>query len=246
MRTIKRITILAAALGFCGTLAFGQYNTLGSTTLTTAVTDSQTVWTVGSTSGWVAPTFGQNGTVLYLDFEKAEVQEVLSATSVRVKRINRALAHNATKTIYYGAANLFYSTDPAGACTLATTNVSPWINTQTGTVWTCSSSQWTATNWPPSLVAQTCGAGGATCAATSIAATLKIVQGYGTLSSNTLAITGMSPAFTSASTYTCVAQSPSSTTATVGVATAGYVSGSAVTFTGSGASDTFRYLCIGY
>ena len=246
MKSIKQITILTALLALSGTLAFGQYNTLSTTTLTNAVTDSQTIWVVGSTSSFVVPTQGQNGTVLYLDFEKAYVQEILSSTSVRVKRIDRPLAHNASKTIYYGPGNLFYSTDPAGACTLATTNVSPWINTQTGTVWTCSSSQWTATNWPPSLVAQTCGAGGATCAATSIASSLKIVQGYGTLSSNTLAITGMSPAFTSTTSYTCVAQSPSSPTATVGVATAGYVSGSAVTFTGSGASDTFRYLCIGY
>jgi hypothetical protein len=97
--------------------------------------------------------------------------------------------------------------------------------------------------------AQACGST-ATCGATSIGATLKIVQGSGTLvtgSPSTFAVTAMSPAFTSASTYTCVAQDTATIATNIGVLTAGYVSGSAVTFTGPNSNtDTFRYTCTGY
>jgi len=98
-------------------------------------------------------------------------------------------------------------------------------------------------------VAQTCGSTAA-CGATNISSTLKVVQGIGLLVSNTpstFQVTGMSPAFTSASSYTCTAQDVTTIATNIGVLTAGYVSGSAVTFTGPNTNtDTFRYTCIGY
>lgn len=79
---------------------------------------------------------------------------------------------------------------------------------------------------------------------------LKIVIGRGTLATGTPstdAITTISPAFTSATTYQCVAQDTTTIANNIGVLTAGYVSGSAVTFTGpSTNTDTFRFTCIGY
>ena len=97
--------------------------------------------------------------------------------------------------------------------------------------------------------AQYCGAT-ATCGATSMSSTLKIVQGSGTLntgSPSTFAVTAISPAFTSASTYTCVAQDTATIATNIGVLVAGYVSGSAVTFTGPNTNtDTFKYTCTGY
>lgn len=90
----------------------------------------------------------------------------------------------------------------------------------------------------------------ATCAATVESTAIKIVTGSVALSSgtpSTAAVTGMSPAFTSTTSYTCVAQDATTVATNVGVLTAGYVSGSAVTFTGPNTNtDTIRYTCIGF
>jgi hypothetical protein len=97
--------------------------------------------------------------------------------------------------------------------------------------------------------AQACGTT-TTCSATNESTALKIVVGnvaLATGSPSTAAVTGMSPAFTSASTYSCVAQDATTVATAVGVLTAGYVSGSAVTFTGPNTNtDTIRYTCTGY
>jgi hypothetical protein len=79
---------------------------------------------------------------------------------------------------------------------------------------------------------------------------LKVVQGSGNLASgspSTFAVTGISPAFTSASTFTCTAQDTTTIANNIGVLAAGYVSGSAVTFTGPNTNtDGFKYSCVGY
>lgn len=84
----------------------------------------------------------------------------------------------------------------------------------------------------------------------TIAPVLHEYIGRGTLSSgtpSTYAVTTMSPAFTSASTYVCMAQDATTIANNIGVLTAGYVSGSAVTFTGPNTNtDTFRFWCRGY
>lgn len=90
-----------------------------------------------------------------------------------------------------------------------------------------------------------------TAACPSTAATaLHVVIGRGTLatgSPSTDAITTISPAFTSATTYSCVAQDSTTIANNIGVLSAGYVSGSAVTFTGPNTNtDGFRFTCIGY
>lgn len=89
-----------------------------------------------------------------------------------------------------------------------------------------------------------------TAACPSTARALHMVQGIGTLSSgtpSTYAVTTISPAFTGAITYLCQAQDATTVANNIGVLTAGYVSGSAVTFTGPNTNtDTFRFSCIGY
>ena len=94
---------------------------------------------------------------------------------------------------------------------------------------------------------QACGSTAA-CKATVVA--LRTVQGSGTLvtgSPSTFAVTGISPAFTSASTFTCTAQDTSTVANNIGVLAAGYVSASAVTFTGPNTNtDGFKYQCSGY
>ena len=113
-----------------------------------------------------------------------------------------------------------------------------------------SGSGWTNTSRSGNTAAsgQYCGSTG-TCSHSAIG-TVLVVQGYGTLntgSPSTLAVTGMSPAFTNTTSYTCTAQDTTTIAVNIGVLTAGYVSGSAVTFTGPNSNtDTFRYTCIGY
>ncbi len=71
---------------------------------------------------------------------------------------------------------------------------------------------------------------------------------YGTVALNgaspsVSAVTGISPAFTSSSTFVCTAISGTTATTTVKVT---YVSGSAVTFTGAnGLTDALSYICVG-
>lgn len=91
----------------------------------------------------------------------------------------------------------------------------------------------------------------ATAACPSTAQTaLRIVMGRGTLSSgtpSTYAVTTISPAFTSTTSFQCVAQDTTTIANNIGVLTAGYVSTSAVTFTGPNTNtDTFRFVCAGY
>jgi len=103
--------------------------------------------------------------------------------------------------------------------------------------------------WSPFMIGQSCGTT-ATCAHTAPTAPLKFVQGTGTLvtgSPSTFALTGMSPAFTSATSYYCNANDVTAIVNNIGVLTAGYISGSAVTFTGPNANtDVFRYTCVGF
>ncbi len=88
----------------------------------------------------------------------------------------------------------------------------------------------------------------AACPSTSRA--LRAVIGIGLLatgSPSTYAVTTISPAFTGTTTYQCFAQDVTTIANNIGVLAAGYVSGSAVTFTGPNTNtDTFRFECIGY
>lgn len=97
--------------------------------------------------------------------------------------------------------------------------------------------------------AQDCGTAAGACSATNTSTTLKVVRGTAAATSaspSTVAITGMSPAFTSATSYSCIAEDATTATNVFVVLTAGYVSGSAVTFTGPNTlTDTIRYICIG-
>ncbi len=90
----------------------------------------------------------------------------------------------------------------------------------------------------------------ATAACPNTARALRMVEGTGTLvsaSPSTYAVTAISPAFTSTSTFRCFAQDETTIANNIGVLTAGYVSTSAVTFTGPNTNtDVFRWYCIGY
>ena len=86
-----------------------------------------------------------------------------------------------------------------------------------------------------------------TCAATNISATLKIVKGSAPLVSgtpSTVTISGISPAFTSSSSYVCTVTD--ATTATNNLLKVANVSGSSFTITGPNTlTDVINYVCAG-
>jgi hypothetical protein len=94
-----------------------------------------------------------------------------------------------------------------------------------------------------------CGTSAGACSVTSTSATVKIVSGTAAATSaspSTVAITGM-PAFTSTATYKCFASNATTPANVFSVLTAGYVSTTAVTFTGPNTlTDTIRWTCVGY
>jgi hypothetical protein len=87
--------------------------------------------------------------------------------------------------------------------------------------------------------AQDCGTT-TTCSATNISATVKIVKGSVALSTGTATITGISPAFTSSSSFVCTGTDGTSAAA-VKIVNA---SSSSITITGTG-TDTVNYICSG-
>jgi hypothetical protein len=95
-------------------------------------------------------------------------------------------------------------------------------------------------------VAYFCGAtsGSTTCANTDTGGTARVFGGIATLASNSAVISGISPAFTSTSTYTCVANDLTTRANPVQVAN---TSSSSITITNTtGASDVINYVCVGY
>lgn len=91
-----------------------------------------------------------------------------------------------------------------------------------------------------------CGAssGNATCANTATGGTARVISGLATLASNSAVISGISPAFTSTTTFACASNDQT----TVGNPTKVVnTSSSSITITNTtGASDVVAYVCVGY
>lgn len=146
MTNIIRIALLGAAFAAFG---FGQLNTILKTTVTTAITDSQTTFAVGSTTGMQVATGQAGGTKLYVvDIgqtmgEPMDVLTVVNSTTVTVGRTRgRAVNHTAGAMVLIATvSNWFQNKDPQGKIkgTCAQEYVTPWVNTETGRIWACSS-----------------------------------------------------------------------------------------------------------
>lgn len=97
--------------------------------------------------------------------------------------------------------------------------------------------------------ATNCGVAAGACTTTVVSPTLKIVMGTATSTSatpSTVAITGM-PAFTATTSYQCYAANATTVANVFAPLTAGYVSTTAVTFTGPNSlTDIIRWTCVGY
>lgn len=193
MKTIKNITILGL---LAISAAFAQQNTIVQTSLSAAITSNQTSFAIASATGVNAPSFtaGLAGSVLYVvewGQAKGEAMTVtsLSSTTVGVRR-----GSNGTKAIAHASGAMvlvatlptwFYTTDPQGSCTTASTFVTPYVNITNGTQWLCSTITLT---WVPGFGNQASSAA----ATTAVASAAGLVTPSGPLFhiTGTAAITG--------------------------------------------------------
>jgi len=137
MTYLKRFFGILAFAWLLAAVAFAQYNTVTSTTLSSAVAATDSIINVASATGITA----DPQTTLYIDREVMPVVSV-SGTAITVRRTARATAHISGAVVWVGRPNWFRSTDPSGACTVTTEHVHPWVNTATGSVWYCSGGRW--------------------------------------------------------------------------------------------------------
>jgi hypothetical protein len=157
MTTIKNITILGLLAAFS---AFAQLNTLTQTTTSAAIGASDQIIYLSSITNIVAynPSTATQGTRLYIVDPGEVIGEVMDVQSI-VSTANKALgvrrggpqqgysgstgqgtglAHASGAMVLYGPPGQFYGTNPTGACTAATTYVTPWVNITNGDQWLCS------------------------------------------------------------------------------------------------------------
>lgn len=211
---------LNAALGGAGTVTVASGKTFTvNNTLTLAGTDA-TVMTFPTTSATVARTDAAN------TFTGTQTVGALVATTVNGNTFTTGtgvLTIAAAKTLTASNSLTLAGTD-------ATTITFPGVSVSV-------------------IGTSALACGGTTTCANTVATSQRVVTGSGSLSSgtpSTFVLTGISPAFTSSSTYLCNVVDTTTVATSIGVLSAGYVSGSAVTFTGPNTNtDSFRYSCVG-
>ena len=144
MKNIVRVSILGLLGAF---VASAQLNSLVQTSLSAAITANQTSFNVAAATGINAPTSAVPGSDLFiqdLGQTAGEVVSVVSVTSTtlvvrRGSRGTKAKAHlSGAMVLVATAPNWFYSVDPQGSCTTASTYVAPYLNIVTGNQWLCS------------------------------------------------------------------------------------------------------------
>ena len=239
MRTFK-VSILAALLValIFALPATAQMLNLATTTISAAQAATDKVVCLTSATYVVVPSTLVNGSRLYINTEPETVQSATaySSTCFNVMRAKNPVPHAILAPVYIGQASDFQATSPVVgvACTQTLMKVRPWINLSTNEIFDCVGSTWQKIS---GFYAQSCGTT-SSCAATPAGRDVKVVFGTVTLAGTTATVSGVSPAFTSTATYTCVgggahsvAFANSSTSATVLTGTSG---------------ETVNYLCTGY
>lgn len=141
MKKLIPITLFA----LCLAAVLPAQTLLTNTTLSAALTASQTVMTVGSATGFTA-----NSTVAYVDHELVDVRAV-SGTTITIRRGaggTAAVAHKSGQIVFVGAPSSFIArkveADLSGTCTRGTApaDILPKINVLTGTISDCLGGTW--------------------------------------------------------------------------------------------------------
>lgn len=138
-----------------GLISLEAQTVASTTTLSAAITDSATSMTVASATGFTV------GNKALIDQEVVLIRSVVGTVIgiARGRGQQPARAHASGNNVTTGASQHFYSRDPEyndactrGSATSTNNNATylPWINDQTGTVWTCTlGSVWKGTSRAP-------------------------------------------------------------------------------------------------
>jgi len=166
--TLKAVLVALVALAL-PKLAHAQQYTLGQTTLSAAVTNSQTYVQVASVTGIngygpnlkpVPSSASSPQSNIYVDREQMLVLSISGTTLQVVRGVNgtTAHAHVSGQMVLSGPAVAFYTYDPGGTpgsggggtsgvgCTSTAVLSTPWLNVRTGAQWICSS---LSSTWVP-------------------------------------------------------------------------------------------------
>lgn len=150
---MNKLFSLILAVGLSVGAAFGQVNTLYSTTLAVAAASTDGVLYVTSATNMAAPSPAQPnpaGSQLYVispGNPRGEVVQIQSigvaaggSTPVNVARGRVGVRSQipAGATILFGPPNWFRLSDPSGGCVTAAIYISPVVNVLTGAQWLCS------------------------------------------------------------------------------------------------------------
>ncbi len=153
MKTLSLVISLCLA----GGVAFGQTNTMYSTTLTAAMLATDQTATVASTANMQGPApqaINPAATEVYIIApgnprgETAMVQVVVNTTTIQLRRSAGGIRSGfpSGSLVLFGPPNWFRDFDPSGGCTLANTYITPWVNTLTGAQSLCST---VTSSWVP-------------------------------------------------------------------------------------------------
>lgn len=144
--------------------AFAQTN-VAPTTLTSAISQTDTTFAVGSTSGMTASATGA-ATFLLIDNDLMQLSAIPVSGTVTVKRVTGSgnpTRHAAGVYVIYGTTGnwapgatgspttgvfLGAATKPSGGCTLTSQQYSPVFNPGLGQVFACHGGKWASGPWP--------------------------------------------------------------------------------------------------
>jgi len=151
MKTLKLVALI-------GLLSFGvqaQQNTLTKTTLSAATGARDTVFKLASVTNVNAASGSTPASMLYVVDPGESIGQLVqvasvSGTNVTIVPRGSGASGNAHKSgamvLVAAQPNWFYNYNPTGPCTTASTLVTPFVNTNTGQQWLCSS---TTGTWVP-------------------------------------------------------------------------------------------------
>jgi hypothetical protein len=148
MKIFRIVSLMALiAVGLASTAQAQTF--AGTTTLSAAMTSTQTTMVVASATGFAA------GKYVYIDAEVVQIASSYSGsgTTIPIQRGQNgtaAAAHATSERVIVGVGMHFQQSNPfyGAACTPGQAQAAylPWINVPDGLVWMCVSNAWRATS----------------------------------------------------------------------------------------------------
>lgn len=238
----KLFSTLFGVVMLLSVAASGQ-SALTATTLSAAVTSTAETITIASATGWLTNS-SSNKYLAVIDKEAMEVVSI-NGTTIKVARGKNSHAdgHPNSAPVYFLDARYMLAGAPAGACTAVNLGVLPRPQLNSPALWDCINSAWTRLNHEGGVFScDATGTGSQTCAPLVNTWKSQIYNGKSTLSSNAATIT-FPYAFTSTTSYFCVANDVTTRANPVQMVPASATTATITNTTGG--SDVIQWICVG-